>query len=78
MEDAKITGITPAVLTFNGMLVAWPPTILRPTIFLEYWTGILLSASFKTTTKTTIAKRTTAISNTATAIVAKDWPNIKR
>ena len=25
MEDAKITGITPDILTFIGMFVDWPP-----------------------------------------------------
>jgi len=29
-EDAKITGITPAVFTFNGMNVDCPPTFFLP------------------------------------------------
>ena len=37
---AKITGITPAVLTFSGIWVLCPPTIFRPTTLLAYWTVI--------------------------------------
>ena len=44
-EEAKITGITPAVFTFSGIFVDCPPTILRPCIFFAYCTGILLSPS---------------------------------
>ena len=29
-ETAKMTGITPAALTFNGICVDCPPTGLRP------------------------------------------------
>ena len=32
-DDAKIIGITPAVLTFNGMFVDCPPTVLLPLTF---------------------------------------------
>ena len=39
-DDAKITGITPAWLTFSGRYVDVPPYILRPTIRLAYCTGM--------------------------------------
>ena len=32
--------MTPAVLTFSGRWVDWPPNIFRPTTRLAYWTGI--------------------------------------
>ena len=35
-DDAKITGITPAVLTFKGMLVDCPPKDFLPLTFCEY------------------------------------------
>ena len=35
-DIAKITGITPEVLTFKGMFDAEPPTMPRPETFLEY------------------------------------------
>ena len=35
-DEAKITGITPAVLTFIGIWEDCPPTILRPCIFFAY------------------------------------------
>src|SRR5699024_5005676 len=44
-EDAKITGITPAVFTLRGMLVVWPPIVFLPITFCEYCTGIFLTAS---------------------------------
>ena len=31
MVLAKMTGMTPAILTFMGRWVDWPPYILRPT-----------------------------------------------
>ena len=40
-------GITFAVFTFTGNVDPNPPSWLPPWIFLEYCTGILLSASFK-------------------------------
>ena len=63
-DDAKIIGITPAVLTFNGMFVDCPPTVLLPLTFWEYWTGILLSPSWRKHTRTTITIR---IANIITA-----------
>ena len=50
-EEAKITGITPAVFTFSGIWLDWPPTIFLPCIFFAYCTGILLSASFRRITR---------------------------
>ena len=35
-EDAKITGTTPAVFTFNGINEDCPPTLLLPWILWEY------------------------------------------
>ena len=52
-EDAKMTGITPAVLTFSGITEALPPTRRLPCIFLEYCTGMFLVASFKMIVNTT-------------------------
>jgi len=40
IDEAKIGGITPEVLIFNGRCVLWPPYIFRPTILFAYWTGI--------------------------------------
>src|SRR6266487_4539899 len=39
--DAKMIGITPALLTRSGMCVLAPPYIRRPTMRFAYWTGIL-------------------------------------
>ena len=61
MDDAKMIGITPAVFTFSGILDDCPPTIFLPAIFLEYCTGILLSAPFRISTSTTTAMITTAM-----------------
>ena len=38
IDEAKITGMTPPVLTFSGMCVLDPPYIRRPTTRLAYWT----------------------------------------
>ena len=46
-EEEKMIGITFAVFTFTGNVDPNPPSWLPPWIFLEYCTGILLSASFK-------------------------------
>src|SRR5262245_39061211 len=40
IELAKITGITPDWLTFNGMEVLWPPIIRRPTTRRANCTGM--------------------------------------
>ena len=78
IEDAKITGITPAVLTFKGMCEDWPPIILRPCIFFEYCTGMRRSAPFNTRTKTTVATTTARTMMAATVATATDLPAIKR
>jgi len=52
-DDAKITGITPAIASFNGINVLCAPTIFLPTTFLEYCTGTLLSACCTNTTPDT-------------------------
>ena len=38
IDEAKITGMTPPVFTFNGMCVLDPPYIRRPTTRLAYCT----------------------------------------
>ena len=55
MDEAKIIGMTPAVLIFSGMCVVCPPIIRLPAVFLEYWTGICRAAPFSTTTMTIMA-----------------------
>ena len=55
MDEAKITGITPAVLIFKGKWELWPPYILFPTCLLGYWTGNLL-CPFSTKTINIISK----------------------
>ena len=57
-EDEKIIGITFAVFTFTGNVDPNPPSWLPPWIFLEYCTGILLSASFKTIVKIIVPRIT--------------------
>ena len=59
-DDANIIGITPAITGLIGINVFCPPYIFLPTIFLEYCTGIFLSA---------ICTYTTAIINTITPII---------
>ena len=39
-DEAKMTGITPAMLTLSGMKVLVPPIMRRPTTRLAYCTGI--------------------------------------
>ena len=63
-EDAKITGMTPAVLIFNGILLEFPPYIFLPCIFFAYCTGILRVPEFSMITSTTI-RTITAIMITA-------------
>ena len=41
-DEAKITGITPAVLILSGKWELCPPKILFPTCLLGYWTTNLL------------------------------------
>ena len=49
-DDAKITGMTPAWFTFNGMYVEVPPYIRRPTMRLAYCTGTRRCACSMNTT----------------------------
>ena len=49
-DEAKITGMTPAVLIRSGMWVDCPPYTRRPTTRLAYCTGILRCPSCMRTT----------------------------
>ena len=40
IDDAKMTGMTPAMLTLSGMNVLVPPIMRRPTTRLAYCTGM--------------------------------------
>ena len=40
IDEAKMTGITPAMLTLSGMNVLEPPIMRRPTTRLAYCTGM--------------------------------------
>ena len=44
MVEAKMTGMTPAILTFMGRNVLCPPYCFLPTTLLAYCTGIRRSA----------------------------------
>jgi len=65
MEEAKIGGITPEVLIFNGRWVLCPPYILRPTTRLAYCTGMRLcpcsTKMMKPTTPTINKSKSTAM-----------------
>ena len=39
-DEAKMTGMTPAMLTLSGMKVLVPPIMRRPTTRLAYCTGM--------------------------------------
>src|SRR5699024_2244439 len=71
MEEAKIIGITPAVFTFSGIWELCPPTILLPTIFLEYWTGIFLCAPFRISTRTITARMIARMMTAARQLLAR-------
>ena len=77
-EEAKITGMTFAVLTFRGIMDCCPPAVALPCILLEYCTGMRRSASCSTTAKATMARSTAAMRITATTFVAVFFPWIKR
>ena len=62
-DDAKITGITPAIASLSGICVLCAPTIFLPTTLFEYCTGILLSASCTKTTPVTSNIAPTIIPN---------------
>ena len=75
MEDAKMTGITPAVLIFSGILLEFPPTSFLPCTFFAYCTGILRTPSFKTITRTTIRIIMAIMIMAATTPIAISLPN---
>jgi hypothetical protein len=55
---AKMTGMTPAMLTRSGRYVEPPDVIRRPTIRFAYWIGILRWPSWTKTTEATMASAT--------------------
>ena len=61
MEEAKMMGITPAMLTFSGMYVLVPPMVRRPTMRLAYCTGM---RRCDCSTKTTQVMTTSPIAHT--------------
>ena len=69
-EEAKMTGMTPAVLMRSGMWVDWPPYMRRPTTRLAYCTGILrwpscmmTTAAVTSTIITTMPRKTKSCSS---------------
>ena len=58
-DEAKMTGITPAMLTLSGMNVLSPPIIRRPTTRLAYCTGTRRSPVVIQITPTTTASAMT-------------------
>ena len=58
-DEAKMTGMTPAMLTLSGMNVLCPPIILRPTTRFAYCTGTRLSPVVIQITPTTTASAMT-------------------
>ena len=69
IEEAKITGITPAVFIFKGRCELWPPYTLFPTCRLGYWTINLLCAFSTKTIKIIKPKKL--------ILAAYDvWPNL--
>ena len=73
-DEAKITGMTPAVLTFSGMLDDCPATILLPWTFFAYCTGIFRTASLSRIVRATVKRMTTAIMTAAIPPFAIDFP----
>ena len=72
-DEAKIGGMTPAVLTFSGRCVAWPPYIFRPTTRLAYWTGSGAGrARRRRSTATTATMTTATIDQRRTASMSPD------
>ena len=55
IDEAKMTGITPAMLTLSGMNVLVPPIMRRPTTRLAYCTGTRRSPVVMKITPTTTA-----------------------
>ena len=54
-DEAKMTGMTPAMFTLSGMNVLCPPIIRRPTTRFAYWTGMRRSPVVIQITATTTA-----------------------
>ena len=69
MDDAKITGITPAVFTLSGIDEDDVPYLLLPRKVLVYCTGIRRSASLRRMTRTIIPIMIAMIS--AAAVIAR-------
>ena len=61
IDEAKITGITPAMFTLSGMKVLVPPIMRRPTTRLAYCTGTRRSPVVIQMTAITTARAMTAI-----------------
>ncbi len=55
-DEAKMTGMTPAMLTLSGMKVLVPPIMRRPTMRLAYCTGMRRSPLVIQTTPTITAR----------------------
>src|SRR4051794_10662021 len=69
--EAKMIGITPALLTRSGMWVLAPPYIRRPTMRFAYWTGILRVACV---IAITAAVTSTIIANTRIIVTGDSVP----
>ena len=60
IAEAKMTGMTPLIVTLIGRNVLWPPYTFLPTTFFAYCTGMRRSESFmKTMTQMTARNRMT-------------------
>ena len=78
-EEAKMTGMTPPVLSRSGMCVCMPPYIRRPTTRRAYCTGIFLWArstqTIAATTSTIIATSRTTLSTPRLPVVTS-WYSV--
>ena len=72
-EEAKMTGMTPAVLMRSGMCVDWPPYMRRPTTRFAYCTGIFRWPSCMmmtaAVTATIMSKRPTTTNSLSSPVV---------
>ena len=73
IEEAKITGMTPAVLTRSGRCVVCPPYMRRPTMRLAYWTGIRRWPRSTNTIAATTAAIATSSSSAASRLSSPRW-----
>jgi hypothetical protein len=71
IDEAKITGMTPPVLTLSGMCVLEPPYIRRPTTRLAYWT---VTRRWPRSTKTIAATTSTIITTSRIIAISPIWP----